>query len=90
MPASAQQIVRVFRRPGLSEAKAAALVQKVCTALAAHARRAAHVRNAAALTRRAPLTPLQMQKQLSPDIRAIDTELVRLAKALTVVCRRRG
>jgi len=37
VPASAQQIVRVFRRPGLSEAKSAALVQKVrgCTMLTA-------------------------------------------------------
>jgi hypothetical protein len=38
------------------------------------------LRQAAGLTRRFRLVRPQMQKLLSPDIRAIDTELVRLVK----------
>ena len=76
MPASAQQIVRVFRRPGLSEAKSAALVQKVRTVLLGAARRLTQLRGAAHAAR-CLAHHEQMQKLISPDIRAIDTELVR-------------
>ena len=79
--AASHSIVRVFRNPGLSAAKTAALLAKARERQTNKPRGRAvtvAVPTSRALTRsRCPPRAVQVQKLISPDIKSIDTELVR-------------